>query len=123
MTTTIERPRSSPTRATGAPNLRLYLIALLASVYVLAWWAFGTRAPARSAELPLIDPVPDPRAQQQVATWYQDLRPSARPPVQLPAGWHIAERATASSAPSVRAMPVPVRVAPARPGRIRTRSS
>lgn len=123
MTTTIERPGASPTRATGAPHPKLSLIALLASVYVFAWWAFGVRVPARSAEPLAIAPGPEPRAQRPVATWYQDLPPSARPPVQLPAGWHIAGGATASFAPAGRAAPVPVRVSPARPARIRTRSS
>lgn len=91
MTTTIERPRPSPARATGAANLRLYLLAVLAGVYLLAWWAFGSRAPAPSAELPPLAPVAGPRAPQH--------------------------------APSLGPVSAPVRVAPARPGRIRTRSS
>ncbi len=121
VTTTTRRPRVSPGRAIGVPNLRLYLIAFLASVYVLAWWTFGARASARAAEIPRIDPAPEPRARQQAATWYQDLPPSVRPAVQLPAGWSIAERSTASPAP--RSVTVPVRASAARPGRIRTRSS
>ena len=119
--TTTESARSSPKRVTGGPNLRLSLTTLLASVYVLAWWTFGTRAPARRAEFPPFDAATDPGARQAVVRWYDDLVPSARPRVQIPAGWHLAERATAS--PLTAAPTVPARVSPARPGRMRTRSS
>lgn len=122
MTTRTERRPLSPKRSTGAPNLRLYLIACLASVYVLAWWAFGARVPTRAAERSRVAPGPAPTVQRQVAMWYQDLLPAARPAVQVPVGWHIAERGAVSLA-DARAVTRPVRVSPSRPGRVRTRSS
>ena len=121
--TTTERPRSSPLRTIGASNLRLNLLALLAIVYVVAWWMFGVRAPVRSAVLPPLQAAPESSRQPQLATWYQDLPPSERPVVELPAGWRLADRTPRSSGTSVRQVPVPVRVSPTRPGRIRTRSS
>jgi hypothetical protein len=89
---------------TDAPRsaLERYLIALLAAAYLTAWWGFGSRAAARSAAaLP-------PLAPAARSVWYQELPPSERPAVQLPAGWHLADR---------------VSRLPARAGRIRTRSS
>ena len=113
--TTIERARSHP-------NLRVYLVALLASVYSLAWWTFGIRAPLRSAERASLHPVVVRGAQPEVATWYRELPPAA-PPVQLPAGWIIAEQATASPVPVARPLPGSRRASPRRQARIRTRSS
>ncbi|MEZ4446338.1 MAG: hypothetical protein R3B72_45085 [Polyangiaceae bacterium] len=98
-------------------DLRLSLIALLASVYVSAWWAFGAHAPSPTASLPPEAPTPEP---PQVPTWYPDVPPAARPAVQVPAGWRIAERTPAPTS-QVGARPAPI--VRARPGRIRTRSS
>jgi hypothetical protein len=120
MTTTTERP---PAHATRASNLRLYLIAFLATVYVMAWWLFGARAPATSAELPVTEPAREASLQPRVVAWFDDLPPAQRPAVALPPGWHVAERTAPSSSMTRRGIPVPVRVSPARPGRIRTRSS
>jgi len=123
MTTMTERPRPSPAHATRASNLRLYLIAFLATVYVMAWWRFGTRAPATSAELPVTEPAREARLQPRVVAWFDDLPPAQRPAVALPPGWHVAERAAPASTLTRREIPVAVRASPARPGRIRTRSS
>lgn len=122
-TTTTERPRSAPARATGS-NLRLYLTTFLATAYVITWWLFGARAPTGSAELPLIERVSEASGQPRMATWFDDLPPAARPVVEVPEGWHIADR-TAGAATSVtrRTVPVPARASPTRAGRIRTRSS
>lgn len=109
-----------PARRGGGSTVRHYLIAALASAYVIAWWAFGRRTSAPVPPQPTLDAAPPASVLSPVATWYQDLPPSARPPIALPAGWHVAERTTA--APAVRAAPIPVR-APARRVRIRTRSS
>ena len=105
------------------PNLKSYLLALLAIVYVVTWWVFGTRGPAPSAALPPRDAAPEPSGQPQLARWYQDLPPSERPVVEPPVGWHLADRPAPPSRPIVRQVPVPVRVPPTRAGRIRTRSS
>jgi hypothetical protein len=112
--TTTEAPRPGRPRTSGMHDLRLYLLALLALAYLVAWGAFGTR-PGRAA----LETSPQPRQ----AIWYEDLPPAERPTIQLPRGWRLAAR-SAASGPVVReAGPVPVRVAPGRPGRIRTRSS
>lgn len=117
-----EHPRPTPARPAGASNLRLYLIALLALVYLAAWWVFGARA-ARPPALAPVAPAPEPSEQPRLTIWYQDLPPPARPAVQLPTGWRIADGTTRPPGAVVRALPIPVRVAPARVGRIRTRSS
>ncbi len=105
--------------------MKLHLVAVLGSVYVIAWLGLGlgARAPGRSVELSLTEPTREPPAQRQVATWYQDLPSSARPVVQLPAGWHIAADEVPAPSGMTRAVPAPRRVSPPRAGRIRTRSS
>lgn len=117
MTTMTER--SPPKARPGAmAPLRLYLIALLAFAYLVAWWAFGMR-PRPSATAPEGSP---PGSRPRLATWYEELPASEKPPITLPAGWRLAARP--AEGPAVHPTgPVPVRVAPARPGRIRTRSS
>ena len=124
--TTTELPRPGRKRPGGLTNLRLYLIASLAAVYLLAWWSFGTRA-RRPAALPAPTPGRAPSEPSRLAIWYADLPSASRPVVALPPGWHVAEpstTSTGSSGPTAREPgPVPVRVAPARRGRIRTRSS
>lgn len=123
MTTMIERPRASSSGAMGASNMRHYLIALLAAAYVVAWWLLGIRASATPDEALAIEPTPEASAEPAIVTWFHDLPPANRPVVNLPAGWRIADRTTSSPAVTARAVPVPVRVSPARAGRIRTRSS
>lgn len=125
MTTTTmktERARPLPIRGGGMASLRLYLVAFLAAAYVLAWWLFGARTPARVDAEPSSATSVETRAEPQLTTWLHDLPPAARPHVDVPAGWHIAEH-TAPGPVTRQATPVPVRVSPARPRRIRTRSS
>jgi hypothetical protein len=105
------------------PNLKSYLVALLAIVYVVTWWVFGTRASAQFAAAPPHDAAPEPSGKPQLATWYHDLPPPERPVVEPPVGWHLADRPAPPTGPIARQVPVPVRVPPTRAGRIRTRSS
>lgn len=121
-TTKTERPRPSATGGAGATTLRLYLVAFLAAAYVFAWWLFGARAPARAAAAVAVAPALETLREPRLATWFHDLAPTERPHVAVPAGWHIADT-TAPASVTRRNTPVPVRVSPARPGRIRTRSS
>jgi hypothetical protein len=124
MTTTTERRRASSPGAMSASIVRLYLIALLATAYVVAWWLLGVRTPANlDQEARTLEPTPETSAEHGMATWFHDLPAAERPVVIVPAGWHIADRTTASLAASSRAAPIPVRVSPTRAGRIRTRSS
>jgi hypothetical protein len=123
MTTTTDPPRP-PARPAGATNLRLYLVAFLASAYVLAWWLFGARAAAGSTPEPPVTRSLETDEQPRLATWFDDLPRDRRPRVDVPAGWHIADRPTAGRG-TRRDVPVPVRVPSTRAGRsrIRTRSS
>lgn len=118
--TTTDRPRASRV-ITGPGTLRLYLVALLAAAYFVAWWLLGIRAPARPDAAPSTGTKPQANAAPAVATWFHELPAAKRPFVDLPPGWRIAD----PTAPAVaaRSVPVPVRVSPARARRIRTRSS
>ena len=127
MTATTERPRPAPSRTTDATNLRLYLVASLATAYVMAWWVFGGRPPTSSVGAlvtEVVEPAPAATSRQPArAAWIDDLPPTNRPVVEVPAGWHIADRTAPSPSVTRRAVPRPVRASPSRPGRIRTRSS
>jgi hypothetical protein len=128
-TTTTERPRArrarpdAPAHPGGARDLRLYLTALLAMIYLLAWWAFGARQPRSAATPEPAPPALTPAAPSQLAIWYADLPPARRPVVRVPAGWQIAPTTPAATSTLHDAPPRPVRVAPARARRVRTRSS
>lgn len=115
--TTTDRARTASTRARSASSVRSYLIAFLATGYVAVWWLLGAPAPAGTAASS-VEPVATTRPPQPV--WWNELPSTARPVVAVPAGWHVADRAA-----SVRPTPSRPsrRAAPARPGRIRTRSS
>jgi len=116
--TTTERP---PTRARlGLGDTRLYAVALIATLDALAWWGFAMRTPPPPAEL--AGPDPEPAAGSRVVAWYDDLPPSTRPLVSLPAGWRVVPGTSASSPYPVEA-PTVVRVRPSPGRRIRTRSS
>ncbi|MEZ4364081.1 MAG: hypothetical protein R3B48_28165 [Kofleriaceae bacterium] len=121
MTTEPARP---PARRTGATNLRPYLVAVLASAYVIAWWRFAARASTSAAAEPptSLGPAGNEGPPPLVA-WFHDLPAELRPTVDLPAGWHIADPATARTRVTRRVAPVPVRVPSTRAGRVRTRSS
>lgn len=119
--TTTERARTASRRAaSSASSVRSYLIAVLATGYVAAWWWLGTPAPAgatgSSAEPVTTTPAP-------LTVWFDALPPTARPVVSVPAGWHIANGAASpASVLPARARPS-IRASSARPGRVRTRSS
>lgn len=93
--------------------LKPALAALLAIVYLAAWWAFGGRPPRAPAAPAAAEPV----------VWYGDLPESQRPELHLPQGWYLAGPGTRP--PAIRPAPLvrPARAVPARPGRLRTRSS
>lgn len=104
--------------------LRLYLTALLALAYLIAWWAFGLRAPHPAASTALAPAMVPARPEEvRSAIWYGDLPPTRRPPIRLPSGWYLAPPAGTSVQAEDEIPLVPTRVAPARPGRVRTRSS
>lgn len=116
MTTTERAPAARPITAS---QLRSYLVALLAGAYLLAWWRLGAPAFLVSEPLPTTSPVTE-LAPPRSTVWLTDLPPSSRPPVSVPAGWHVVDRAEPAS---VRSAPAPIRVSAARRGRVRTRSS
>jgi len=96
-------------------ELRLYTVAVLAAVYVLAWRSMiGGAQPATTtaaATAPLESPA---------AVWLDEVPTSQRPLLKLPSGWRLASRDdTAVAAPA----PVVVRAPASRPLRVRTRSS
>jgi hypothetical protein len=119
--TTTDQPRGRGASGGRTQDLRLYLITLLATVYVGAWWSFASR-PTRSAAAHQALPYVEPGATR--VTWYEDLPVSKRPLVALPRGWHIAPRAEPSRHEDARrGASTRLRVVSVRPGRIRTRSS
>lgn len=117
--TMTERANRTSTRA-SASDVRAYLIASLAAAYVAAWACVDTPAPTRAARS---DVGPMTAKRPPATVWIDELPSTARPIVQVPPGWHVADR-TASSA---SALPTParrsLRVSSVRPGRVRTRSS
>jgi hypothetical protein len=125
--TTTNSGHSCARRPGRLASLKLYLTALLAGAYLVIWSALASRLPESNAEP--ADAQPSPTAEPPIsdtqgsgtAVWYTDLPPSARPSVQLPPGWRIANNPPDSPA-AEDAPPVPVRVVPKR-ARVRTRSS
>ena len=125
MTTT--EPRQ-PHRKTGATpvNLRLYLAAALAVLYVAVFFAIGT-----PESPPSVEPRPiERRAAEEapVVIWIGDLPAGDRPALHIPPGWDLDDDLAPDGRPP-RIAPVgpalrqPLRVVPSRPRRIRTRSS
>lgn len=116
-----DRPARAAPRLPASPlELRLYALAVLAVVYLVAWRAIaagGSPGPVT----PTAAAQPGPGAATTV--WLDDLPPAQRPSLAslaLPAGWRIAtrgERAVAATAPRVVRAPTP------RALRVRTRSS
>lgn len=88
----------------GAREWRLYLVAVVAGVYVLAWTQIRPKPEADK-------PIPAART-----VWLDELSRDQRPVVAPPAGWRVAARGE-TIAPTVRRAPA------AHPARIRTRSS
>ena len=84
-----------------AREWRLYAVAVLAGVYVLAW----TRIAPQRRTAPALP----------AAVWLDELPRERRPSVAPPAGWRVATPNAID--------PVPRRVPTAQPPRLRTRSS
>lgn len=105
-------------RRSGAREWRLYIVAAVASVYVVAWSRISptpqaaTAAPASTAGSPAATVAPP----ASHAVWIDQLPSGKRPAIAPPAGWRLASR-------TETAAPVPQRVPTAAPRRIRTRSS
>lgn len=119
-------PRPSPSAGSTARDLKLYITAALAFVYVGAWVGFGALRPqpaaaTGAAPVPALPPTPAPR-EVGSAVWYGELAPAQRPGLSVPSGWQIAD-ASAAAQPPPSAAPVVTRAAPSRPRKIRTRSS
>ncbi|HSD88936.1 MAG TPA: hypothetical protein VLB44_15520 [Kofleriaceae bacterium] len=123
---TCEPPRTS------AFELRLYVVAMLAAVYVVAWRVIATptptptnAAPVDGAPVPVVStPGPAPAAQPVHRTvWIDDLPAALRPQVVLPPGWHVVSRTSTASTPAPQPRVQLVRVPASRPLRVRTRSS
>ena len=89
-----------------AREWRLYAVAIVAGVYVLAW---SRITPKSSGEI--LGSVPSPRT-----VWLDQLPAAHRPVLAPPAGWRIADRSEVIA-------PIPRRVPSSQPARIRTRSS
>jgi hypothetical protein len=108
-----DRPRTS--RIAASPlELRLYVVAVLAGVYLLTWRSIaGAGAP--TSALPAVPASPDARR----VVWLDELPAARRPPLTVPPGWRVVSRdEPATTTPR----PVVVRAA-TRPVRVRTRSS
>lgn len=123
-----DEPRASPRIRITPLELRLYIVTLLAAVYVVAWRAIaGGAEPSAPSATPVAGQVPAaaPTPARPAATWLEDLPPAQRPPLVAPAGWRVVSRDTvATTAPPATVRPAPRVVrAPGRPLRVRTRSS
>ena len=114
-----DRPRrTTPRLGLSALELRLYLVAVLAGVYVLTFRAIG----GGNGTSPSVPAAPSPVSALPPAIWLDQLPAAQRPAVVPPPGWRLASRgesAAASPAPA----PVVVRAPASRPLRVRTRSS
>ena len=123
-TRTTDSIRSPAGRPRAMSSLKLYLTALLATFYTVVWWTLGLRLPrGAAAEAPEVESAPINGPAAGSTAWYQDLAPADRPPLHLPPGWRLASPSSPSAVEPQDEPPVPVRVAPARTTRIRTRSS
>ena len=107
--------RTTPWLPLGALELRLYLVAALAGVYVLTFRAIGG-GHATTTSLP----APTPVSSLPPAVWLDQLPVAQRPVVVPPPGWRLASRGEAAVAAPA---PVVVRAPASRPLRVRTRSS
>ena len=109
---------AAPRLRLGALELRLYLVAVLASVYVLTFRAVGGGHDASTS--PAAPTAPHPVTSLPPAVWLDQLPVAQRPVVVPPPGWRIASRGEAAAAAPA---PVVVRAPASRPLRVRTRSS
>jgi hypothetical protein len=91
----------------NAREWRLYIVAVVAGVYVLAWSQITPKLVGEQ-----------PRSVASPSTVWLDELPRARhPALTPPTGWRVADRATEV------VPPIPRRVPSSHPPRIRTRSS
>lgn len=130
MTTSEHRPAKPPPLLGVSPlELRLYIAAVLAIVYTLAWRAIGGHAPAAepvATTAPITDDAAPPRY-----VWLDTLPPASRPAIAVPSGWQIADGSApalapapaAASAPPSRVVRAPAPAPTRRVHRVRTRSS
>jgi len=96
---------------------RLYIIAVLAGVYLFAWRAIaGTTTPSAAPRPSVAEVAPA----HSLAVWLDDLPVAKRPALLLPTGWRLAS----GGEPAIT-LPAPrmVRAPASRPLRVRTRSS
>lgn len=106
--------RDRPRPALGPAEWKLYAVAAIAGVYLLAWRGVSrTAAPATAA-------AATGDASRPRAVWLEELPEAARPPLAPPPGWRVAARAEATR---IAPPAAPVRAPAARPLRVRTRSS
>ena len=110
-----DRARTPPRLPLTTLEWRLYVVVVLAGIYLIAWRAIAdttpgppTASPARSA----------PSDLTTRGVWLDDLPVAQRPVLTLPPGWELAARGEA-----VVAVPTPRRAPASRPLRVRTRSS
>jgi len=110
--------RAAPRLPASPLELRLYAVAVLAVVYLVAWRAIA----GGGSSNPITPTAAAARAAPDAATtvWLDDLPPARRPALALPPGWRLASRgepAVATTTPRVVRVPIP------RALRVRTRSS
>jgi len=99
-------PSGTPRRLASA-DAKLYAVAVIAVVYLIAWYEVSAKP--RSATTPA---PATPRA-----AWIDQLPSNDRPTVVPPAGWRVASRDEQVAPPPI------VRAPASRPLRVRTRSS
>lgn len=128
--TTERRPSDRTARARVSPlELRLYVAALLALVYTIAWRAIGAHAPVPepTATSPATPAATEPTLTTNAPpryVWIDSVPPTARPVIALPAGWQLASETQPVVAPPTRVLPTRAVPAPRRRvPRVRTRSS
>jgi hypothetical protein len=117
-TTMTDKPwRAAPRLALSPLELRLYAVAVLAAVYLVAWRAIAGGA---SSNPPRAVAAAQPASGAPAAVWLDDLPQAQRPSLALPTGWRLASRGEPAVATT---MPRVVRVPTPRALRVRTRSS
>lgn len=99
-------PRETP-RPLASADGKLYAVAVIAVVYLIAWYEVSTTPPPAAVSVP----------STPQAVWIDQLPATERPMVVPPAGWRVASRDEQAAAPPL------VRAPASRPIRVRTRSS
>jgi hypothetical protein len=115
MTTEHRQANREAMRRTSPVELRLYAAAFLAAVYTITWRAIGGHAQAAEPAVATAHTTSEP----QRFVWIDNLPPTMRPTIALPAGWQLASESRSASAQPARVVRAPNRRVP----RVRTRSS